>query len=166
MKDCRGVISTALNLGGFLQLRLGVADDLVARLLGDDLDEDAPVAARLARPGHHHLLLREAHTTELHRKPPQRPWVAAGRVDACPRDLGHRVEPVQDVLREADLLGELRVDMDGIEVSRGARISVGGVLVRRDLELDLHGYVARTMLVQVPRTTSWPCWFVESDSKT
>jgi hypothetical protein len=39
------------------------------------------------------------------------------RVGAGPRDLGHRIEPVQDVLREADLLGELRVDVDGVEVS-------------------------------------------------
>ena len=67
---------------------------------------------------------------------------------------------------QADLLGELGVDVDRVEVARRARVAVRQVLVRRDLQLDLSTKTPLTMLVHVPRTTSWPSWFVDTDSNT
>ncbi len=65
-------------------------------------------------------------------------------------------------------LGEVLVDVDRVEVARGARVAVREVLVGRDLELHLHRHCQAplTMLVQVPRTTSWPSWLRDTDSNT
>src|SRR6188472_4029201 len=150
---CREEISTALNLVRF-ELGFRVPDDAVAALLRDQLDHDPAVVALLLRPGDADLLLREAHPAELDGEAPERARVASGGVRAGPRHLGHRVEAVQDVRRESDLLRELGVDVDRVEVARRARVAVREVLVRRDLELDLHGQTPLTMFVQVPRTTS------------
>src|SRR6185436_5103789 len=98
-----------------------------------------------------------AHAAELNREPLQAARVAPGRVGAGARDLGHRPEAVQDRRREPDLLGELAVDVDRVEVAGRARVPVRQVLVGRDLQLDVHE-TPLTMLVQVPRTTSWPSW--------
>jgi hypothetical protein len=46
---------------------------------------------------------------------------------------------VEDVLRQADGLRELGVDVDRIEIARGAGIAVGQILVGRHLELGKRG---------------------------
>ena len=70
-------------------------------------------------------------------------------------------------------LGELVVDVDRVEVARRAGVAVRQVLVGSDLQLrDLSPGEASprhpplTMLVQVPRATSAPSWFVDTDSNT
>src|SRR5215211_4457948 len=153
------------------ELRLGVADDPVAVLLGLEVDERAPVARLADRPTHHYLRLGEAHAAELDREPPQRRRVAARGQGARPGHQRHRVEPVEDVRRQADLPRELGVNMDRVEVARGARVAVRQVLVRGDPQLldrlaVAHAHPPLTMLVQVARTTSLPSWFTDTDSKT
>ena len=118
---------------------------------------------------HGDLLLGHAHAAELDGEALQRARVAAGGGHVGARHLRHPVEAVEDVARQADLLGELVVDVDRVEVARGAGVPVRQVLVRRDLQLgDLIalGHTPLTMLVQVPRTTSSPFWLVETDSNT
>src|SRR3954454_6306659 len=80
-----------------------VADDLVATLLRHGVDDDATVALLDDRAGDGDLLLREAHPAELDRQPFQLRRPTRG-LPARARDLGHRVQPVQDVLRQPDLL--------------------------------------------------------------
>src|SRR5215211_7466462 len=164
MKRWREVSSTPTNLGG-LELRLGVLDDLVVALGGLERHHGAALAALAIGAGDHDLLLRHAHPAELDRQAPQRARVTAGGLRAGARDLRHRVEAVQDVRRQADLLGELAIDVDRVEVPGRARVAVRQVLVRRDPQLDVH-QIPLTMLVQVPRTTSWPSWLRETDSNT
>ena len=71
---------------------------------------------------------------------------------------------------QPDRRRELLVDVDRVEVARRSRIAVRQVLVGRDPQLlDLVALVHSahlTMLVQVPRTTSWPSWLRDTDSKT
>jgi hypothetical protein len=127
----------------------------------------------LDRRGHDDLLLEHAHPAELDAQPAQRVR-AAGGLGLGARDLGHRPQPVQDPSGQADLLGELLVDVDRVEVPGGARVADGQVAVGRDLEvgqrlagLELgHGQPPRTMFVQVPTHTVWPSWLVDTDSKT
>ena len=113
------------------ELGLGVADDALAALLRLGLDHHDAVALLLDRAGDGDLLLGEAHPAELHGEPPERARVAAGGRHVGARHLGHHVEAVQDVARQAHLLGELGVDVDRVEVSGGARVAVREVLVRR-----------------------------------
>src|SRR3954454_24442465 len=161
MNVSREVISTPSNLGAG-QLGFGVLDDLVVAL--GRLEGDHAVLVRRARD--HDLLLRQAHPAELDGQSLERARVAARRAGHRTRDLRHRVEPVQDVRRQPDLLGELTVDVDRVEVARRARVAVRQVLVRRHLQLDVHRHTPLTMLVQVPRTTSWPSWLRDTDSNT
>src|SRR5215207_175568 len=161
-KVWRGVRATRLL---WRQLSLCVLDDLVAVLHGLGGDHHAPVAFLLNRAGHGDLLFGEAHPAELHRQPPQAAGIAAGGVHNRARHLRHRPQPVQDVRRQADLLRELRVDVDRVEVARRAGVAVRQVLVRGDLEIDVHD-TPLTMLVHMPRATSAPSWFVETVSKT
>ena len=70
-------------------------------LLGDRVDHDAAVARPRARCRSPDLLLGQAHAAELDREALQRARVAAARLRRGARDLRHRVEAVQDVLRQA-----------------------------------------------------------------
>src|SRR5215218_7719174 len=106
------------------QLGLGVADDPLAALLGLGRDHDARGALLLDRACDRDLLLGEAHPPKLDGQPLESARVAAGRVHVRPGDLGHRVEAVQDVARQADLLGELGVDVDRIEIARCPGVAV------------------------------------------
>ena len=122
------------------------------------------------------LLLGHAHAAELDREPLQRPRVTARGLGVGTRHLGHRVEAVEDVARQADRLGELGVDVDRVEVAGRARVAMRQVLVGGDAQLGERvalvqvaasaSQTPRTMFVQVPRTTSSPSWFVETDSNT
>ena len=73
---------------------------------------------------------------------------------------------------QADGLCELGVDVDRVEVARRARVAVRQVLVGSDLQLgiwspgDSLDSASSTMLVQVPRATSAPSWFFDTDSNT
>ena len=116
------------------QLGLGVADDLLAVLLGDRVDDRAPVADLAHRAAHDDLLLGHAHAAELHRQPLQVRGPAR-RLGLRARDLRHRPQPVQDPPRQPDRARELLVDVDRVEVARGARVAIGQVLVRRDAQL-------------------------------
>ena len=49
---------------------------------------------------------------------------------------GHRPEPVQDAARQPHPLGELLVDVDRVEVTRGAGVADGDVRIRRHLQFD------------------------------
>ena len=120
---------------------------------------DDPVAVdRLDGAGDDDLLLRQPHPAELDREPLQRPRIAAGeRCGVGSGDEAHRVEAVEDVARQADRLRELVVDVDRVEVARGARVAVRQVLVRRDPQLrdrvsrrsSRPSQTPLTMLVQV-----------------
>src|SRR5947209_6059177 len=91
----RGRSSTAAPPGrrsARLELRLGVADDLVAVLLGDGVDERPPVANLLDGAGHDDLLLRKAHPPELNREALEPAGVVAGGRRVRARDLCHPVE--------------------------------------------------------------------------
>src|SRR5438270_793407 len=102
---CRDVISTPIlwrpgsspppgRRSARLELRLGVADDLVAVLLGDGVDERPPVANLLDGAGHDDLLLRKAHPPELNREALEPAGVVAGSRRVRARDLCHPVEAV------------------------------------------------------------------------
>src|SRR5680860_139631 len=123
--------------GGSIQLKLGlgVADDLVAALLGHRVHHHGAVAGLLDGARHRDLLLGHAHAAELHGEALEGARIAAGRAHVGARHLGHAIEAVKDVARQAHLLGELVVDVDRVEVARGARVAVREVLVRRDLQL-------------------------------
>src|SRR5215213_5397128 len=149
--------STPSNLGAG-QLGFGVLDDLVVALGGLERDN----ALLVLGSGDDDLLLRQAHSAELNGQPAQRARVAAAGLGAGASDLRHRVEAVQDVRREPHLLGELRVEVDRVEVARRARVAIRQVLVGRHLQLDVHCQTPLTMFVQVPRTTSWPSWLRET----
>ena len=90
------------------------------------------------------------------------------------RDLGHRPQPVQDPPGQADRLGELLVDVDRVEVARGAGVAVGQEAVGRDTQLRkvlavlqvVHAHTPRTMFVHVPVQTVSPSWRLDTLSKT
>src|SRR5437763_17073451 len=90
------------------QLGLRVADDLVAALVGLELDHRHLVADLAHAPGDRDLLLELPQAAELHRQPAQ-PVRAAGGLLGGPGHLGQRPQAVQDPSGQADLLGELRV---------------------------------------------------------
>src|SRR5207244_4187991 len=68
---------------------------------------------------------------------PQAPELlrAARRLGLGARDLSHRVQAVQDAAREADLPGEVLVDVDRVEVAGRAGVADGEIAVGRDLQL-------------------------------
>ena len=68
------------------------------------------------------LLLEHAHAAKLHREPLE-PLRAAEGLGVGASHLGHRPQPVQDAAGEAHLLGELLVDVDRVEVTRGAGVA-------------------------------------------
>ena len=118
-----------LDRGHVLHLGFCVADDRLAGLLGLRVDDRYSVVDLAHRAGHDDFLLGEAHAPELHRQALELVGPARGlRLGA--RHLGHRPQPVQDAAGQADLLGELLVDVDRVEVSRRARVADGHVLVR------------------------------------
>ena len=83
--------------------------------------------------------------------------------------LGHGPEPVQDPPGEADLLRELLVDVNRVEVARGAGVADRQIPVGGDLELELVAGLhdsPLTMLVQVPVQTASPRWFADAVSNT
>src|SRR4051812_21806955 len=151
-------------------LRLGVPDDPVLALRRLHVHHRGAVGHRAHASAHHDLLLREAHTAELNRETSHSPRIATGDGLYGARHLRHAVKPVKDVRRQADRRRELLVDVDRVEVARGAGVAVREVLVRRHPQLfDLVALVHSahlTMLVHVPRTTSWPSWLRDTDSKT
>src|SRR4051794_21455475 len=154
------------------QLRLRVADDRLAVLLGDRVDPRDAVRHLGDGRAHHDLVLGQAHAAELDAQPPQRRRVA-GRLGLGARDLRHRPQPVEDPPGQADLPGELLVDVDRVEVAGRARVADGEVPVGRDADLrqllaglERHRQTPRTMLVQVPTHTASPSWLVDVDSKT
>src|SRR5918997_7075584 len=71
MNLCREEISTALNLDA-AELCLGVLDDLLAVLLGVEVDDDGVAASLPFLPRHRDRLLGESHPAELDRQAPQR----------------------------------------------------------------------------------------------
>src|SRR5512132_3051838 len=150
---------------GYANLRFALADDLPPVLLRLGLDRRHAVLDGLDARGHGELLLGEAHAAELHRQAPELARLADGA-----RDLRHGPEAMEDAAREADRLRELLVNVDRVEVARRARVAVGEVAVRRDLELGalLSGFerAHRRMLVQVAAQSVSPSWFVERLSKT
>src|SRR4029079_548255 len=153
-----------------LQLRLGVADDRAAVLLGDGVHRrDAALDGRDA-PGHGDLGLWDAHAAERHAEALERVRAARG-LGLRPGDLRHRPQAVEDLPREPDLVGEVVVDVDRVEVARRARVADRQVLVGRDrdgrdLVAGLHrAHAPRTMFDQVPTQTVAPSWLVETDSK-
>src|SRR5512144_98661 len=106
------------------QLCLGVPDHLIVALGGDRVDDHAPVAGLLDRAADHQLLLGEAHAAELDREALERARVAAGELGVAAGDLGHHPEAMQDVAGQADPLGELRVDVDRVEVPGRAGVAM------------------------------------------
>src|SRR5690349_17684235 len=161
-KRCRSLISTQESFAAAVsvlpaELGLAVLDDRAVALTRGKLQPSVTCLGRRDDD----LLLGQADAAELHGQPLQLARVAAAGIDRCTRNLGHAPEPVQDVPREADRLRELGVQVNRVEVARRACVAEGKVLVRCDLQL-----AHRTMFVQVPRTTSWPSWFFETDSKT
>lgn len=138
------------------QLGLGVADDPPAALLAAAFDDGQAAVDRTHLPRHDELLLGQAHAAELHAQALQGLRPAAGfRVSA--RDLGHRVEAVQDPPRQPDLLRELLVDVDRVEVAgrpgvADREVPVGRDRERRDLVAGLHR-APRTMFDQRPEQT-------------
>ena len=144
-------------------------------LLGDRVDQHAAVGGLAHGASDHDLLLGHAHAAKLDREALEM-LGAAGRLGLRARDLGHRPEAVQDAPGQADGARELLVDVDRVEVARGAGVAGGEVLVGRDPHLGdpalrrcrsaISAHTPRTMSVQVPRQTCSPRWLVETDSKT
>ena len=156
-----------------LNFCLSVADRLVFALCSDGVDHHRSPSTDLTVP---------LTTISVSGAPMPRNWTesrfsAPGRhrPSRCgARDQAHHVEAVQDRVRQPDRLGELGIDVDRVEVARGAGVAVRQVLVGGDPQLgDLRrlrstrpSQTPLTMLVQVPRTTWSPSWLTEMVSKT
>src|SRR4051794_13424039 len=152
--------STGADLG------LSVSDDGSPGLFCNCFYDRDAIFLLADRRAHDDLLLGHPHAAELHAEALE-PVGTATALGLRPRDLGHGVEAVQDLAGQADLLGELLVDVDRVEVARRARVADREVLVRHHRQLrDLHAHTPRTMLVHVPTQTSSPSWLTERDSKT
>src|SRR5436853_746796 len=156
-----------------LEFGLSVLDQRRLALGGDGIDDDAAALSRFDRASDNDLLLGDAHPTHLHREALQRPRVAVGEGRVGFRHQPHRVEAVEDVPRQPDGFRELVVDVDRVEVTRGAGVAVRQVLVRGDPQLrDLvacvqsHLHTPLTISVQVPRATWPPSWLTLLVSNT
>src|SRR5436190_356610 len=114
MSCCRAVgvaIARPILGAGGPDLGLGVADDLLARLLGQRVDRRDSVGDLAHGRAHHQLLLGEAHAAELDAQARERLRPARG-LGLGARHLGHHPQPVEDLARQTDGLRELLIDVD------------------------------------------------------
>ena len=143
-----------------------VADDLVAVLLGVAADHESPsrssrtveliVISCSGRPMPRNCTSRRAQRSRARRRPRSargRPGPSSTARAGC----GRAGRPTARTRRR----------VDRVEVARRARVAVGQVLVRRDLELDVRPVdPSHDVRPGRPRTRSAPSWLVETDPKT
>src|ERR1700686_2074595 len=105
----RGAVPLDLHLG------LGVANDPLAVLLGEGVDDGAPVGDLADGAGDEHLLLGYAHAAKLNGEALE-VLGPTGGLGLGAGDLSHAPETVQDTPWQPDGTREILVDVDWVEV--------------------------------------------------